>query len=264
LPETPPSFLRALGRHDPPAEFEFLGKQYVLRRVFKHDFFAATALYEGAGEKVILKIGRRASLAFLPLRWIGRLLARHEAAALGACRGIVGVPRLLGQWRSTGLVREYIEGRPLTRGMRVPDAFHSQLREIVKEIHGRGMAYVDLEKAENVLVGDDGRPYLIDFQIAWYVPRRWGGGLWPARAVCRRLQSGDLYHLKKLVRRTRPDLLTDRERAATYRKPWYVHVHAWFTSPLRRLRRRILNRLDPRRMPGERGRVAEDSFGGLS
>ena len=81
---------------------------------------------------------------------------------------------------ATGIVREYIEGHPLARQERVPDAFHSRLRFQIDQLHARGMAYVDLEKCENVLVGDDGQPYLIDFQISWYLPARWGGELWPA------------------------------------------------------------------------------------
>ena len=46
------------------------------------------------------------------------------------------------------------------------EAEAEQLRADLAEIHRRGMAYVDLEKCENVLVGDDGAPLLTDFGIA--------------------------------------------------------------------------------------------------
>ena len=76
--------------------------------------------------------------------------------------------------------------------------------ERLREMHVRGIAYVDLHKRENVIVGDDGRPYLVDFQISFDVthPRlRWVPG---ARAVFDQLCVGDLYHLEKHVRRADP------------------------------------------------------------
>lgn len=262
MAQTTPAFLRALGRGDPPAEFTLDGRRYALDRVFKHDFFAATSRYKAGDHSVILKIGRVAWLGPLPLRWLGRFLAARESAALSHLSGDVSVPRLLGRFGLTGVVRQYIDGRPLRRGLHVPDEFHSELAAAIQRIHAAGMAYVDLEKAENVLLGDDGKPYLIDFQIAWYWPRRWGGELPPFSIIRRWLQSSDLYHLRKLQRRTRQDQLTDAERAGTYCKPWFVRAHTGLTAPLKKLRRFFLERIDPRRSDGERGRVADKTVGG--
>lgn len=231
----------------------------MLRHIFKNDFFAITALYNGECGKVILKIHRRAPFSFFPLRWLGRWLAARELAAFDRLRDVDGIPHVLGRYGPTGIVRDYIEGHPLARGQHVRDDFHTRLRSLIDTIHRRGMAYVDLEKCENVLVGDDGQPYLFDFQISWYLPARWGGELWPARGLRRWFQKGDLYHLGKLHRRTRPDQLTAQERIATYRKPWHIHVHRIFTWPLTRCRRLVLSRVDPRRTDGERGRVVVSS-----
>jgi hypothetical protein len=192
------------------------------------------------------------------MQWIGRLLAAREQAVFEQLRDVEGIPRFIDRWGPTGIVREFVEGRPLSKGEPVPDDFHPRLRELVGVIHERHMAYVDLEKCENVLVGEDGRPYLFDFQISWYWPRRWGGELLPSRIVRRWFQRGDLYHLLKLQRRTRPDLLSPEELKASYRRPWYVHVHRYVTWPFTFVRRAILNRIDPRRKDGERGRVSED------
>jgi hypothetical protein len=232
--------------------------------VFKNDFFAITALYERPGHKVILKVQRQASFLLLPLGWIGRLLTARECAAFNHLADVRGVPRLIGSWGPTGLVREYVEGHPLARSMHVPDDFHAQLRSLIQQIHEHDMAYVDLEKCENVLVGEDGRPYLFDFQIAWYLPRRWGGELWPARMLRQWLQAADLYHLTKLQRRTRPDQLAAEQIEASYRRPWYVHLHRFVTWPFTWCRRRVLDRLDPRRKNGERGRVTEEEIMGVS
>ena len=260
--QTPPS-LCALGRRSLPTVIEVNGQCYSQVRLFKNDFFAATALYEGPAGKVILKVQRQASFLLIPLGWIGKLLAAREAAALNRLSGVLGVPRLIGRWGRTGIVREYIEGRTLSPREHVPDDFHDRLRELIETIHARGMAYVDLEKCENVLVGDDGRPYLFDFQIAWYLPRRWGGELLPARLLRGWLQAGDRYHLTKLQRRTRPDQLTAEARASSYAKPWFVHLHHFITRPFTRARRVVLNRIDPRGKRGERGRIDDNEVAGV-
>ncbi len=258
----------ALGRRPLPDSVEAGGRRYVLKRAFKHDFFAATALYQadppvhsGDGQ-VILKIQRLAPFFFIPLRWVGRILSARERGALQRLAGVRGVPRLIGTWGSTGLIRDFVEGDTLADVKRVGDDFHPQLRELIDAIHARDMAYVDLEKPGNVLVGSDGRPHLFDFQISWYWPKRWGGDLWPVRSIRRRLQNGDLYHLIKLQRRSRPDQLSEEELARSYHKPWFVRAHNFLTRPLTRLRRRILNWLDPERGRGERGRVSEHKLMG--
>ena len=170
-------------------------------------------------------------------------------------RDLAAAPRFLGMWGEHGFVHQYIEGHPLRKGERVPDDFFGRLGDAIDAVHRRGMACVDIEKAQNVIVGDDGRPYLIDFQISWHLPKRYGGALWPARVVLKCLQQADRYHLGKLHRRTRPDQLTPEQLAATYRKPWYIDLHQWLTRPAVRFRRRTLERLDPQRSEYERGAI---------
>ena len=261
--QVPPS-LTALGRRSLPPRIEVQGQAYTLRRVFKNDFFAVTALYEGEGGKVVLKVHRQAGFLFVPLKWLGQLLAARECAAFERLSGIEGIPKLMGRWGPTGVVREYIEGHSLTKGECVADDFHTRLRWTIEAVHEQGMAYVDLEKCENVLVGDDGRPYLFDFQISWYVPPRWGGELWPARKLREWFQNGDRYHLVKLQRRTRPDQLSSQQLADSYRKPWYVRAHRLVARPFTRCRRWVLDRVDPRRRSGERGRITEEEMTGAA
>lgn len=257
----PPS-LTALGRRTLPPRLTVGGEEYGLRRVFKNDFFAITALYERGASRVVLKVHRQASFLLIPFGWLGRLLAARECGAFERLHDIDGVPKLIDRWGPTGVVREYIEGHPLARGERVADDFYPRLHALLDEMHEHGMAYVDLEKCENVLVGEDGRPYLFDFQICWHVPRCWGGELWPLRRLRKWLQAGDRYHLVKLQRRTRPDQLSAEAFAASYRRPWYVRGHRFITWPFTWCRRHILDRIDPRRGDGERGRVHEDKMMG--
>lgn len=248
-----PAFLKAMGKKPLPKVIDAGGSSYSFVKTFKNDFFAITSLYEGPAGRVILKVQRQAPFLLIPMRWAGRLLAARERHSMERLQGLPGIPRLIGTWTSTGLVREFVDGQTLADAGRVDDDFHPRLRSLIDAIHAREMAYVDLEKPGNVLVGMDGRPYLFDFQIAWYWPAHWGGRLWPLSALLRRLQAGDRYHLLKLQRRTRPDQLSPEELKASYYKPWFVRLHNTITRPFTRLRRRILRKIDPERGRGERG-----------
>ena len=251
----PPGLL-ALGRSPLPESIRVGGDTYRFDTLFKHDFFAATALYVGPAGKVVLKLGRQAGILGLPAEWIGRLLARREAAAYDALADLDAVPGFLGRWGPTGIVHEFIEGDPLARDLAVPDDFFELLKGAIETLHARGMAYVDLEKRQNVILGSDGKPYLIDFQISWLLPAKYGGQTLPARWLRDRLQEGDRYHLLKLHRRIRRDQLSDVEIAESYRKPRWVRIHRWLAAPYQKFRRPALKRLDPSRKIEERGTIS--------
>ncbi|MBM3991592.1 MAG: serine/threonine protein kinase [Planctomycetes bacterium] len=125
------------------------------------------------GERLVRRV---ASGGALPLsRRIARALARREERALAALLGLDGVPRLVnaadlpppvGRDGEGVLVRTYIDGAPLHRCERLPLDFFERLEELVRELHARGVAHNDLHKEQNIVVGRDGRPALIDFQLA--------------------------------------------------------------------------------------------------
>lgn len=251
-----PAWLKSLGRRELPERIELAGRTLTRAAVFKNDFFAVTARYDTDDGPVIVKVNRQAPIFGLPMRWVGRFLASREEACFRRLADVPGIPGFIARWEGTGVVREFVAGHAMKKGERVGDDFHDRLAALIDAIHARGMAYVDLEKCENVLVGDEGGPHLFDFQIAWHWPRKWGGELWPARWLRRRFQKGDRYHLVKLRRRTRPDQMTAEEIAASYRRPWYIHAHRLIARPFTLVRRSVLNRIDPRTDSSERGRIS--------
>lgn len=242
----PPAWLRALGRDDLPETMTLNGRIHRRVKTYKHDFFAATGRYEAENSKVVLKVGRVAPLLGLPMTWIGRFLAKREMRLLHHVRSVPGVPLLLGSWGRTGLIHQYVEGGPLGRHARPDDAFFPQLLEMLEAMHARDLAYVDLEKPENILLGADGRPYLIDFQIAWHLPPNRFGDTWIARKILSLLQASDRYHLLKHWRRARPDQLDERLLNEARRVPFWIAGHRAIFRPLIQLRRRILVRLGGR------------------
>ncbi len=238
--QTDRSWLLALGRSEFPHEIRVAGGKYQHIRTFKHDFFAATALYDGPAGRVVLKVGRTAPLFGIPLDWIGGLLCSHEVRLYRLMQSLSGVPRLIGTWGPTGLVHDYAEGRPLQKDDQPGDEFFPRLASMLDAIHARGAAYVDLEKRENILLGDDGCPHLIDFQISWHIPANRGGEIWPFRVIRDVLQQSDRYHLYKHWRRLRPDQLTAYGDVDSFRVPIWIKWHRLMFRPLTLLRRQIL------------------------
>lgn len=240
------AWLRALGGGELPRTFEIRGQCYRHLVTFKHDFFAATGAYEGPNGKVALKIQRQAPVFGIPMMWLGRGLAGHESRMCQLLGSIDGIPRFIGRYKSTGIVREFIEGEPLARSACVDDGFFPRLAGMLDEIHLRHAAYVDLEKTENILVGRDGRPYLFDFQISWHLPSNRFGDSWVAGQILRVLQASDSYHLLKHRRRVRPDQLSAGEMARSFRPPAWIGWHRSLFRPITKLRRMILVRLGQR------------------
>jgi hypothetical protein len=255
-----PAWLRALGPDDPPATVTIDGTTYAREEIFKHDSWAATALYAAGEQRVVCKFNRKQSLLGLPGAWIGRFLARREADFLRRLTDVPYVPRLLGavivdgRPAANAVARRFIAGHPLRKHERVHDDFFPQLAAALDAVHRCDVAYVDLHKRENVIVGDDGRPYLIDFQVSFGVPAG-GGGL--LRFVLRRLQRMDAYHRDKLFRKSRPDLcgLTSAELNAS--RPWFIRLHRLVAVPFRYVRRKLLILLGVR---ASGGRVESERF----
>ena len=217
-------------------------RTYRLEKVLKHDFFAVTGRYrDPAGRPVCLKHYHTEPWLGWPLDWAGRLMADREVRHYRLLQDLDSVPKLVGRVGKSALAHAWVEGHDLLdQKDRLPDDFFDRLEALVRSLHARGMSYVDMNKPDNVLVSREGRPVLIDFQISW-APRLGRG---PVGALKRRvlamLQEADRYHVRKLKRLYRPDLMTPEELAASYRRPWFLNLHRMVGAPLRDLRRKFL------------------------
>lgn len=248
-----PTLFRALGRGEPPVTIDVEGLRYQREAVLKHDSWAATAVFsDQGGHRVACKFNRTHRLFFLPMGWLGRRLAQREWEALQRLRGTEGVPTAIGPVSAGGIVlrnavaHDWIEGETFKPWLRVDEHFFPRLHEVIAALHSLDMAYVDMSKWENILVGNDGRPYLLDYQIHCHLSRRW-----PARWALRWLQSADLYYLRRQWLRARPDQVSPADREAWMRQPGLVHVCETLGAPWRWVRLRILAlfgvKSDPRR-----------------
>ena len=233
---------RILRGRMPRESFNLGRRTYRLEKTLKQDFFAATGRYvSDDGRRVCLKHYHTEPFLGCPLEWAGRLMADREVRHYQLLHDTGGVPHLVGRIGRSAFVHEWVEGNDLLDCTDPPpDDFFDQLEGLVESLHSRGLAYVDMNKPDNVIVADDGRPVLIDFQISW-APRP---SPWPLGAVKRRLlamlQEADRYHVRKLKRLYRGDLMTPEERAAGKQPPWFLRLHRVFGAPLRDLRRKFL------------------------
>jgi len=252
-----PPLFRALGAEEPPARVSIAGVEFALVEVLKHDSWAATAVYQSGGRRAICKFNRQQSILGLPMGWLGRWLAAREARFLDALAETHQVPLRLGDVTVGGtklrhaVARAYLGGHALAPGEHVDDEFFPRLRDLLAAMHARRMAYVDLHKRENVIVGDDGRPYLIDFQISL------GGAGQHAGPLLAIFQQADRYHLTKHWIAHRPEQCglscTDLARL----RPWPIRLHRLIGVPFRALRRRLLVWLHIRT---GRGRAVSEHF----
>jgi hypothetical protein len=188
-----------------------------------------------------LKLSRSADFCGLPLIWLGRWLCRREVRFYRNLADLPNVPALLGTVGETGLVHDYAPGTPLCKDRPIPDDFFDQLWRLIDELHRRDMAYVDTNKPQNILHGDDDRPHLIDFQISYDLVELWDTRL--NRWFLKKLQREDFYHLLKHKKSLRPDLMTPQELEQSQRRSWFIRLHRAVATPIRKLRRRTLKRL---------------------
>lgn len=231
----------------PPETVKVGGCEYRLVRVFKHDFFAATCLYEAAASaefsKVVVKFSRTQPFCGVPLDWLGRLMRRHEQDIYRALADIEGVPRWVGCVDEASCAIEYIDAAPLDHLDAPPPGFFDRLLDVLGAIHARGVAYSDANKRSNILVDAAGRPFLVDYQIAF---RRRDDWPWPIRPLlalaARYVQRSDIYHVYKHKRRLSPNEMTEMERDISRRRGRLHTLHRTLTTPWRHFRRRFLRK----------------------
>jgi len=233
-----------------PARVSLCSRVYNLVRVLKHDFFAATALYESQTKaksqqpeyprKIILKLSRRQHFLGLPLAWLGRIICSHELAILHRLRHLPGLPRVLSTYRDTGFIYKFIEADELCRNHNLPDDFFDKLFDLLQKIHAHNVVYLDMNKRSNILLGSDGLPYLIDFQISLHIGERFLLFRRLSAYLRNALKKADIYHLFKHKCKVCPHLLRPNEKVLARCVSRPIRLHRLVATPLRKLRRSLL------------------------
>jgi len=197
-----------------------------------------------AGGAPVDCVERDTTTAARSVGWLARRLAAREARALEALRKLPQVPRLL-DWDGRRLRRSWLPGRPLHRGGVDDPAWFREALRLLRRLHAAGVVHNDLAKEPNWLVDANGRPALVDFQLA-VRPRRRG-------RLFRMLAWDDLRHLLKHKRTYCPDRLTARQRAVLARRSPLAALWARSVKPTYRFVTRRLLGWSDREGAGDRG-----------
>lgn len=142
---------------------------------------------------------------------VGAIATWREGAIYQRLQGLPGIPKLYGRLDRYALVIEYVPGLPATKvkpGL-VPPEFFDQLRQVVSEVHERGIVLCDLRHTANIIVSDAGKPYLVDFCTAFERGSRYN----PIKKWLYEIfRKDDMLGVIKAKKRLAPDLVSERER----------------------------------------------------
>lgn len=159
-------------------------------------------LEENGVEAVVKDFSRNGTLF---RHTIGRFLVWREEKAYRRLRGLKGIPTLFRVVDGMALILEKIPGESLEnleKRKRLPKSFFDALEEIVEDAHARGVAHCDLKRAPNLLLGHDGKPYIVDWSAAVC---RSELPLFPFNLIYRRLVRDDLHAITKVQLRHCPE-----------------------------------------------------------
>ncbi|MEK7485066.1 MAG: hypothetical protein AABZ60_12130 [Planctomycetota bacterium] len=220
------------------AEIQVGKAVYKVVKIFKDDFFALTALIsDTSGKKWVLKISRikvpflRRGFQFL-LNWLGR----REAKIYKYLQDISGIPKFHSA-QENWFIHEYIEGDNLKEFRHVSDTFFDELLQLLQRLHQKRVVYIDLDKKDNIIVGIDKKPYLIDFQISLKFQSVQG----VLGQIFKMFVKSDLYHYYKHKRSIRKDLLTEKDLKYTPKRTLPHTLHRYLISrPFRWFKRKFL------------------------
>jgi RIO-like serine/threonine protein kinase len=151
-------------------------------------------------------------------RALARHLMRREYRALSRLAlggGIEGIPRVI-NLEGMQLTRSWIEGAPMQIAQPRDPAYFRAASRLLRRLHAANVIHNDLAKETNWIVTPDGRPALVDFQLAMTLDKR--------GALARSLGHDDLRHLLKHKRTYLPDALTPREKRILARQSWVSRI----------------------------------------
>ena len=191
---------------------------------------------EADGKQIIVK--DYAAKPFVFRFFVGAISNRREAVIYRKLRGLRGIPEYLGLIDRYAIAVGYIPGRNASELMpgELTPRFLEKLRALIDAVHERGIVLCDLRNIKNVIVGDDGEPYLIDFATAFQKGGRFN---FLKNELYHIFYQDDLLGIMKLKRVCAPHLLTEGE-ARALEKGLFLQKEAIY---LKRKGRALLRRL---------------------
>jgi serine/threonine protein kinase len=142
----------------------------------------------------------------------GRLLVWRESKAYRRLTDLKGVPRYFRSIDGIALILEEIPGKNIEdveKDQRLPKEFFEELRKLVERVHERGLAHCDLKRAPNILLGYDGKPYIVDWSASI---SKTECRIFPLNLLYRRFLLDDFNAITKIQLRHCPENVTPEEK----------------------------------------------------
>jgi tRNA A-37 threonylcarbamoyl transferase component Bud32 len=170
----------------------------------------------------------------------GRFLVWRETLIYRRLQGIEGTPELFRVIDGLALVIGEIPGRSLEnleREVTLTESFFDELELLVEKVHDRGIAHCDLKKAANTLLGENARPYIIDWGAAILKREfRW----YPLNLVFQRFLIDDSLAIIKLKVRHIPEKVSREEIERCNRRSRAERLVRRIRDILRQLLQRVV------------------------
>ena len=189
--------------------------------------------------RIVVKDFRRSDFLFRVV--VGPILIRREHGALRKLIGVEGVPQVVARIDRYALAVQHVPGvsldQPLPKAL--TDGFYTDLRRVIDGMHARGVAHCDLRSRGNVMLGGDGRPYVIDFAACVFL----GRGLNPFfRWLFGQFVLADRNAVLRIKQRISPELLSEADKTELATPLPYERPARVFGETVRRITRKLLIR----------------------
>ena len=165
---------------------------------------------EDSGKRAVVKDFRYNG--FLYRNIAGRFLIWREAKAYRKLKGLKGVPAFYGVIGGLALIVEEIEGSDIEKIeviSSLDDIFYEDLKNLIDRIHKRGLAHCDLKRAPNIILGNDGKPYIVDWAAA--ISKK-EFRFFPLNLIYERFIKDDLNAVTKIRLKHQPEKVSQKEK----------------------------------------------------
>jgi RIO-like serine/threonine protein kinase len=195
--------------------------------------------------RVIEENGKRAVVkdfsvnGFIYRNVAGKFLVWREKKAYKKLEGIKGVPAFYGSIDGLALIMEEISGKSIKAAHKttgIPEKFYSDLKDLLQTIHAAGLAHCDLKRAPNIIVGDDGMPYLIDWSAAISAGEF---GIFPLSKIFKRFVRDDFNSIIKLKLKYNPEIVSAEEKERYMNRGFLERVIRHIRDNARKLLKKI-------------------------
>jgi len=195
--------------------------------------------------RVIEENGKRAVVkdfsvnGFIYRNTAGRFLVWREKKAYEKLEGIKGVPVFYGSIDGLAVIMEEIPGESIksvhkTTG--IPEKFYMDLHDLLRTIHAAGLAHCDLKRAPNIIVGNDGMPYLVDWSASISAGEF---GVFPLTMIFKRFVRDDFDSIIKLKLKYNPEMVSMEEKEEYINRGFFERLIRYIRDNARKLLKKI-------------------------